>query len=91
MASVAIYGPFLLSIDLLIELSPNFAADSLNKAEFDLLNSDSKTPIFTPRTLKNLNEYTKGSENSLLNLTEDELLLTKGFDEDGSFRGRYAE
>lgn len=33
-----------------------------------------------------------GSENSLLNLTDEEMWLRKGMDEDGSFReGRYAE
>ena len=35
---------------------------------------------------------TRGSENSLLNLTDEDLWLRKGMDEDGSFReGRYSE
>ena len=49
-----------------------------------------KTPIFTPKTIKLLNnvESTKGSVGSLL---EDDEFLKGGMDEDGSFRERYAE
>jgi hypothetical protein len=49
-----------------------------------------KTPIFTPKTIRHLNnrETTAGSVGSLL---EDDEFLRKGMDEDGSFRERYAE
>jgi hypothetical protein len=49
-----------------------------------------KTPIFTPKTIRHLNnmESTKGSVGSLL---DDDEFLGKGMDEDGSFTERYAE
>ena len=49
-----------------------------------------KTPIFTPKTIRHLNnlESTTGSVGSLL---EDDEFLKGGMDEDGSFRERYAE
>lgn len=52
---------------------------------------DNKTPIIKPnRNNALIDPEIKGSENSLLNLTDDEdLWLRKGMDEDGSFRGRY--
>ena len=36
-------------------------------------------------------EAVSGSENSLLNLTDEDEWLRKGMDEDGSFRGNYIE
>lgn len=61
--------------------------------ERSLLDPDKSgsTPIFTPKTLKQLSDITKGSENSLLNLTDEDLWLRKGMDEDGSFRGGYLD
>lgn len=53
-----------------------------------------KKPIYNGKANSNLDNanVTRGSENSLLNLTDDDLLLRKGMDEDGSFReGRYAD
>ena len=51
---------------------------------------DKKTPIIKKGSSKG--NILKGSENSLLNLTDEELWLRKGMDEDGSFReGRYAD
>ena len=63
--------------------------------------NDSKRPIFAPKNGKGKDSDPKrlskadpvgGSENSLLNLTDEEIWLRKGMDEDGSFReGRYAD
>eukprot|EP00092_Neocalanus_flemingeri_P009191 GFUD01009892.1.p1 GENE.GFUD01009892.1~~GFUD01009892.1.p1 ORF type:complete len:761 (+),score=236.03 GFUD01009892.1:117-2399(+) len=49
-----------------------------------------KTPIFTPRSIQHLARVDKsiGSVGSLL---EDDDFMDKGFEEDGSFRERYAE
>jgi len=51
---------------------------------------ESRTPIIKPssRQLSN-NSDLKGSENSLLNMTDEDLWLRKGMDEDGSFRQVY--
>ena len=74
----------------------------------DLLDDDesSKVPILKPlsKLSKSKNVAPSGdavsndrlergeSENSLLHLTDDEVFLRKGMDEDGSFReGKYAE
>jgi hypothetical protein len=47
-----------------------------------------KTPIFTPKTLRHLSSSGAGSIGSLL---EDDEFLKRGMNEDGSFRERYAE
>ena len=49
-----------------------------------------KTPIFTPRTIKRLARVDK-SIGSIGSLLDDDEYLDKGYDEDGSFRERYAE
>jgi hypothetical protein len=67
--------------------------DEVEEKECSLLNPDKTlpTPIYAPKTLKGLSEATKGSENSLLNLTDEDQWLGRGMDEDGSFRGGYLE
>jgi len=52
----------------------------------DMDNTASKTPIFTPKTLRHLSENSGGSLGSLL---EDDEFLNRGMNEDGSFRERY--
>ena len=55
----------------------------------DLLENATKAPIFTPKTMRHLqNNSGVGSCGSLL---EDDEFLKKGMNEDGSFRERYAE
>ena len=49
-----------------------------------------KTPIFTPRTIRRLARVDK-SIGSIGSLLDDDEYLDKGYDEDGSFRERYAE
>ena len=49
-----------------------------------------KAPIFTPKTIRRLARVDK-SIGSIGSLLEDEEYLDKGYDEDGSFRERYAE
>ncbi len=54
--------------------------------------SAKKSPIYAPKDPSSKKRPREGSESSLLNLTDEELWLRKGMDEDGSFReGRYAE
>jgi len=62
-----------------------------------LLNHLTNDDVFSqPSQVKNgskvsLDGGVAGSENSLLNLTDEDLWLRRGMDEDGSFReGRYA-
>ena len=49
-----------------------------------------KTPIFTPKTIRRLARVDK-SIGSIGSLLDDDEYLDKGYDEDGSFRERYAE
>lgn len=76
------YMPEDLDSDSIMNESDNFPLTSSTPAK--------KTPIFTPKTIRHLNnmESTKGSVGSLL---EDDEFLGKGMDEDGSFTERYAE
>ena len=52
--------------------------------------STTKTPIFTPKTLRNLSSTGSGV-GSASSLLEDDEFLKRGMNEDGSFRERYAE
>lgn len=49
-----------------------------------------KTPIFTPKTIRRLARVDK-SIGSIGSLLDDDEYLDKGYEEDGSFRERYAE
>jgi len=59
--------------------------DSVRKGE-----KSQKTPIFTPKTIQHIANLDK-SVGSIGSLMEDDEFLDQGFDEDGSFRERYAE
>jgi hypothetical protein len=61
-------------------------AESIMNEMDDTNKEEGKTPIFTPKTIQQL-EVSEGSVGSLL----DDDFLDQGFDEDGSFRERYAE
>ena len=50
----------------------------------------SRTPIFTPKTIRHLANMDK-SAGSVGSLLEDDEFLKRGMDEDGSFRERYAD
>ena len=52
--------------------------------------TQAKTPIFTPKTIRHLARVDK-SIGSIGSLLEDDDFLDKGYQEDGSFRERYAE
>ena len=52
--------------------------------------TQAKTPIFTPKTIRQLARVDK-SIGSIGSLLEDDDFLDKGYQEDGSFRERYAE
>lgn len=62
------------------KIAKNVAAD----------NKETKTPIFTPKTIRHLSNVDR-SAGSLGSLLEDDSFLDRGMDEDGSFRERYAE
>ena len=49
-----------------------------------------RTPIFTPKTIRHLSNMDK-SAGSVGSLLEDDEFLKRGMDEDGSFRERYAD
>ena len=53
--------------------------------------TQSKAPIFTPKTLRHLSSSHAGSLGSSGSLLEDDEFLKRGMNEDGSFRERYAE
>merc|ERR1719357_1825802 len=56
----------------------------------DTLPTQTKTPIFTPKTIRHLARVDK-SIGSIGSLLDDDEFLDKGYHEDGSFRERYAE
>lgn len=74
-----------------IQYSIDDDTESLHKD----LDNDNRTPIIKPNSnrrspLENHSDL-KGSENSLLNMTDEDLWLRKGMDEDGSFRQVYVQ
>jgi len=78
-----------------IQYSIDDDTESLHK-ELDPELSTTRTPIIksSQRNGRNAspldtNADLKGSENSLLNMTDEDLWLRKGMDEDGSFRQVY--
>jgi hypothetical protein len=62
--------------------------DEMDQSMLDKQNG--KTPIFTPKTIRRLARVDK-SIGSIGSLLDDDEYLDKGYDEDGSFRERYAE
>jgi len=67
--------------------------DSIMNEQDNLpLNSSTptRTPIFTPKTIRHLSNMDK-STGSVGSLLEDDEFLKRGMDEDGSFRERYAD
>ena len=56
----------------------------------DANHTQAKTPIFTPKTIRHLARVDK-SIGSIGSLLDDDDFLDKGYQEDGSFRERYAE
>ena len=62
--------------------------DEIDQSMLDKQNG--KTPIFTPKTIRRLARVDK-SIGSIGSLLDDDEYLDKGYDEDGSFRERYAE
>ena len=57
---------------------------------YDSQYAQAKTPIFTPKTIRHLARVDK-SIGSIGSLLDDDEFLDKGYQEDGSFRERYAE
>lgn len=73
-----------------IQYSIDDDTESLHKDDPET--ATNRTPIIKPKyqnQVSNSSELLKGSENSLLNMTDEDMWLRKGMDEDGSFRQVY--
>ena len=64
--------------------------NEMDNSTLDRQKDQVKTPIFTPKTIRHLARVDK-SVGSVGSLLEDDDFLDKGYQEDGSFRERYAE
>ena len=64
--------------------------NEMDNTAMDDQQAKGKTPIFTPKTIRHLARVDK-SIGSIGSLLEDDDFLDKGYEEDGSFRERYAE
>lgn len=64
--------------------------NEMDNTSIDWQQGQAKTPIFTPKTIRHLARVDK-SIGSIGSLLDEDDMLDKGYQEDGSFRERYAE